>query len=162
MENKWIHKITRMSASVKFKNVLAIFVLFVMLLLFSPKGKTQRFFKSHIGRIFLVGCVAFFASHHIVLGICALFLIMWYVQKIQSTYIMEGMTDETTAAMKEKTDKVKESVKKTADDVGIDREAIAEVIKSKPSNELPIPPSTATEDVSPTTAEAFTASYSYL
>lgn len=162
-------KIMHLVNALKMQEVVGLFTLLVALLLFSSKQHIQSFFHSFLGRIVVVGLVALFASHNLLLGICAVLVVLWITQANMKSFIIEGLTtsdnsveltDEQKAAAKQKQDTLAQKVADTTE--GVDRESIAEAIKARPSNELPVPKSSSSDDVSPTTVEAFTSSYSYL
>jgi len=181
MENKIkssISKIIHLANSLKTQEVMGLFVLLVALLFLSSKQQVQLFFHSFLGRIVVVSLVALFASHNILLGISAVLVVLCIVQTNMKSFIIEGLTtaenveltDEQKATIKQKQDTLAQKVAETSEKLktetdsisGVDRESISEAIKAKPSNELPVPNSTSSDDVSPTTVEAFTSSYSYL
>jgi hypothetical protein len=152
--------------------VLGIFILLGGFLLLSSKRMTQSILHTMIGRLFLVSCVILFSHHSMILGICSVLLILWLTQNSAKSFVIEGMTDPTLTANATLTadqqatldDKKKElqDVVKTKD-IGVNKEAIQATLQAKPSNELPVPSSSSTDDVSPNTnVESFTNKYSFL
>ncbi len=151
--------------------VLGIFILLVGFLLLSSKKITQSVLHTIIGRLFLVSCVILFSSHSMILGVCSVLLILWLTQNSAKSFVMEGMTDPTLSADQQTAlyDKKKElqaadfeakakTETKDINTVGVNKEAIRASLQAKSSNELPVPSSSSSDDVSPNT-EPFTNPY---
>jgi len=149
--------------------VLGFFILLVGFLLLSSKKMVQSVLHTVLGRLFLVSCVILFSHHNMILGICSVLLIFWLTQNSAKSFVIEGLTsDPTLSADQQATldDKKKElqtsaSAFKDTKDIGVNKEAIRTSLQAKPSNELPVPSSSSSEDVSPN-VESFISQYSYL
>ncbi len=150
--------------------VLGIFILLVGFLLLSSKRMTQSILHTMIGRLFLVCCVIMFSHHSLILGIFSVLLILWLTQNSAKSFVIEGMADPTlssgpTLSADQQTaldDKKKElQASKETKYIGVNKEAIQAMLQAKPSNELPVPSSSSSDDVTPN-VKSLSGQYSFL
>jgi len=152
--------------------LIFLFVLLVVISYLSPRLFIQQIFDSAWGRFFIVLFIIFFAHQNFILGILTVLFVIYMKHRSKEFYVIEGMTDADVEAKKDEAkanltpeqqealDAKKKEMKDKKDAVaakaeGVDKEAIRQSLQAKSSNQLPVPSSQSSDDVSPNVEEGF-------